>query len=139
MSSHPSSIAPPRPAPSHRRVAAATLALLVAGFPFALATLAGAGAAPADAGLVPIVRFMGGTKLALALLVAGLAALRYAGPERRRRRVTGLLAGACMGLGAGLIWSGAGFGSGFAVFAVGLALAALLCMKELEASLRRRP
>ena len=132
----------PRPAdaarPTRRTVAVAG-ALLAAAPAFGLALLAGSADASLDAGLAPIVRFMGGTKLALAFLVAGLSIARYARPERRRRLVAGLVAAVLMAFGAGLIWSGGGFGAGFAAFASGLAVTALLVMKELEASLKRRP
>ena len=131
-----------RPAPAARptrRTVVVVGASLAAAPAFGLALLAGSADASLDAGLVPIVRFMGGTKLALAFLVAGLSIARYARPERRRRLVAGLVAAVLMAFGAGLIWSGGGFGAGFAAFASGLAAAALLVMKELEASLKRRP
>ena len=128
-----------RPARPARRTVAAAGALLATAPPFAFALLLGSPDASLDAGLAPIVRFMGGTKLALALLVAGLCLVRYGSPERRRRLVAGLAAAVCMAFGAGLIWSGGGFGAGFAAFAGGLCIAALLVMKELEASLKRRP
>ncbi len=115
--------------------------MLAALAPFAL--LSGGGEAVADPDLVPIVRFMGATKLALALAVAAAAGLRYggcAGRSRTSRRLgVGIGAAACMGAGAGLIWSGAAFGGGFAAFLVGALLAGALVMRELAASLRRRP
>ena len=120
-------------------VVAAAVATGVAGLGFACALAIAPGGAATDPGLVPIVRFMGGTKLALALLVGWLAIVRYARPERRRRLIAGAVASGAMAFGAGLIWSGTGFAGGFAAFASGLAVAALLAIKELEASLKRRP
>ena len=103
---------------------------------FCLTAFALGGGSGVDPGLVPIVRFMAGTKLVLAVAVAVAVGARY--PEGRRRGA-GTAAAAAMAAGAGLIWSGGAFGAAFAIFLAGIAIAALLVMKELEASLRRRP
>ena len=120
-----------------RRVAPRTVAPAAAALGgFCLTALAPDARSGIDPGLVPIVRFMAGTKLALAVAVAVAVGVRY---PRGRRRVAGTLAATAMAAGAGLIWAGGAFGAAFATFLAGIAIAALLVVKELEASLRRRP
>ena len=103
---------------------------------FCLSAFALDGGSGIDPGLVPIVRFMAATKLVLAVAVAAAVGARY---PRGHRRGAGTVAATAMAAGAGLIWTGGAFGAAFATFLPGIAVAALLVVKELEASLRRRP
>lgn len=134
---------PDRPDRLGRRVRRGAVPVLLALAAFgaaAFGTGPGAGVgAGLDPGLVPIVRFMAVTKLLLALCTAVAVGVRYGRTDRGRRLVAGLVASLCMAAGAGLIWSAAAFGPAFAAFLTGATIVALLVVKELGSSLRRRP
>ncbi len=116
------------------RAFAVNLPLAVTFVLFVLGTFMGGEVA--DRELLPTVRFLSLVMLALALFAAFVTGTRCS--CSRKRWTIGQISAGCTGLGAGLLWSGAAFFTGFGFLMIGALLGALLIASQLPERAKRR-